>query len=320
MASTEQLITHYQEQALACETARDQIKKNKALRDKGSELRKATTAYTLAARRWNDAARALAGAETLREVDDLVADAIAFHVKGNERRAALEGTTTAPAPAPEPYTVPLEPADTETIVITETIAVNNPDTDAAQYLYSTGVTADGRHVDISEDADGTDTPTIGVHPSAASAREEMMATVVDQLLDRIPYRPELGAVFLGWGDRHRVSAVPHTGQTWRSAIRDGNKTTFTDHPSRAEALQAALGSAEQIAGRLMESSDRVQELGGLWLARRTAEARAEEYQARFVERLRQAKADRVVDRYGQVSNDEFARMAGVSVQAVNKML
>jgi hypothetical protein len=319
MASTEQLITHYLDQAAACEQAKTELKKDRTLRDKGADLRKATSAYTLAQRRWNDAARHLTDGN-LSEAASQAADAIQFHIKGNERRAALQGGVAEFPPAAEPYVVPLDEADTEAITVTETIAVNDPDTGAAQFLYHTGTTADGRHVEIGEDADSADAPHFYLHPSVASAREATLSAVVDQLLDWIPYAARHRAVFLGWGDHHRVSAVPHTGQTWRSAVRDGLRMSFTEHPSRAEAVQAALGEAEQIAERLMSSQDRVGELGGLWLARRTAEAKAEEYQARFVERLREAKVDRVVDRYGQVSNDEFARMAGVSVQAINKML
>lgn len=321
MTSTEQRVTHYLEQAEACERAKAELKKDRALRDKSTDLRKATSAYTLAARRWNDAARALNSSDThtLRDAEDLVADAIQFHAKGNERRAALQGLDVELPPAAEPDMIPANLA-MEDVAVVDTVAITNPDTGATHYRYSTGITADGRHVDIVEDATGEDAPLIGLHPNAESARQEMTDTAVAQLLDPIPYGPAHGALFISWGDHHQVSAVPHTGQTWRSAVRDGRQMSFAEHPSRSEAVNAALAAAEQIAERLMASPDRVAELGGLWMARRTAEARAEEMQRRFVDRLRSAKADRVVDRYGQITNDQLARLARVTVQAINKML
>jgi hypothetical protein len=336
MASTERLVAHYLEQAHICQVAKDEIKRNRENLRRGPAARKVSKTFDLAQYAWTAAAHELQADSpgAMEEHDRRLADALKFHATANERRAELEGGEVALPPAPEPDT---EGADVDPAAVTrgESYTITDPDTGAPLRAYTTATTADGQHVVLHEstaDARGDHQDPAGrsytemrleyaaVHPSADSAREEMLLDVVEHALDPTPFRDSLGAVFLRWGTRHRIAAVPHDAETWRVAVLDDRRPAVTHYPTRHEAVLAACAEADRIAARLLETGSRVDELGALWLSHRAADARSESNRRLFFQRLQAAKADRVVDRYGQVTNDQLAQMAGVSVQAINKAL
>lgn len=336
MASTERLIAHYLEQAHACQIAKDEIKRNRENLHRGIAARKTSRTYDLAQYAWNAAARELQSDSpgAMEEHDRRLEDALRFHATANQRRAELEGGEVTLPPAPEPDTVGID-VDPATVTRIETYTITDPDTGAPMLAYTTATTADGQHVvlhESTEDARGDHRDPAGrpytemhlqyaaLHPSADAAREEMLLDIVEHGLDWVCFRESLGAVFLGWGKRYRVAAVPHDASTWRVAVLDGRRPMIADFPTWDEAVLAACTEADRIAVRLLRTNSRVDELGGLWLAHRAAEARSDAYRRLFFQRLQVAKDDRIVDRYGQVTNDQLAGMAGVSVQAINKAL
>ncbi|MFJ2781590.1 hypothetical protein [Kitasatospora sp. NPDC087315] len=336
MTSTEQLTAHYLAQRATCTEAIGEIKRSQR---GGRQVAEAVRAYGLAATAWRAAADALhsylpSGPDTHDRRRD---EAMEYHARGDQRRAALEGTEPPEPPTAEPeqpYADDIAPVN---VVRSETHTIADPALpDVPVDSFSIGTTPDGRHVTVNEDVrvhgethdpDGRPyttmrNPEIMVHPSAESAREEMLYTVAYARTNPVDWYPA-DSLFLGWGEHYRVGVTPHTSTGWAAAWIDVRTAGVSYHPTRDEATDSALAAADRIVAKLTDHGargDRVGELAGLWLGHRVAQARAAELKHRFTARLRAAKEDRVVDRYGAISNSELARNAGISVQALNQML
>ncbi|MFD4394634.1 hypothetical protein [Kitasatospora sp. NPDC058478] len=341
MTSAERLTAHYLAQAAACITAIEEVKRNPANRRHGRQVADIARVYSLAANAWRASARALYSdlPSAPDEHDSRRADAIRYQIRGDERRVALEGGELPEPPTEEPevpYADDIDPAD---VIRSETHTFSDPaQPDLPVDSVSIGTTPDGRHVTVAEDTrvhgethdpDGHPytvmrNAEIVVHPSAGAAREEMLYTVAHARTNPVDWYsgPDAG-LFLGWGERYRVGVTPHDSASWAAALLDDRTAEVSYHPSREEAVEAALAAADRLVAKLTTAGargSRVSELGALWLGHRVAQARAAELKHQFAARLRQAKADRIVDRYGEIDNGQLARLADVSVQAINQML
>lgn len=324
MASTERLLDHYEAQATACEQASADLKRAWKLRDQQPQLATETArSLGLATRAWRAAARALVSTEPDAEPQhqESIEKAVKYH------RLSLDRLTELGLPVPEienypqaePDIVPATDIDPAAVELAHSLVINNPDSGRPDLILSAG-TLDGRHFVVNESTGETDRPSMDAeeHPSLESAWAEILNQASLSELGLLDYEPKLGALSLSWGQQG--AAVVPFGARWRLWVRTWRHAEMAEYKDKQEATLAACAAVDLIANAMEASGDRVAELGALWLRRCASQERATLYTRRFYTRLQAAKDDRIVDRYGSVSNQQIAEFAGISVPAINKAL
>lgn len=123
-----------------------------------------------------------------------------------------------------------------------------------------------------------------------------------------------------WGRCYQAHMGPAGSGRWHTTIALGGSIVQQLHEAKDAAESALLSGVEDMADRLTVTGHPVDALGATWLRMRAAEHQATMLRADFAAGLEEAKAGRVVDRYGEVSNGDIARLARTSPQNLAKLL
>ncbi|MFF3730859.1 hypothetical protein ACFYXM_11185 [Streptomyces sp. NPDC002476] len=123
-----------------------------------------------------------------------------------------------------------------------------------------------------------------------------------------------------WGRRYQAHMGPAGAGRWHTTIALGDSIVQQLHTAEDAAESALLSGVGSMADHLTATEHPVDALGATWLRMRAAEHQGTALRAAFAAGLDKAKEDRVVDRYGEISNGDIAHLTRTSPQNLAKLL